>query len=218
MNLEKNGLTIKRMKGNILKGVEQYYSDKIILHGDSAQGVDWNSTDSQYLRFDQLRKLFDLQNNFSLLDYGCGSGEFVTYFDKLNLKQDFKYFGFDVSEPMLEISKNKQRDNVLFNNVLPVDKIDFTIASGLFNVKLNLASEVQWFDYIIDTINEFNSISEKGFAFNALTKYSDKEFMKDYLYYSDPLLLFDYCKRNFSKNVALLHDYNLYEFTIIVRK
>ena len=206
------------MKSNIIKGVEDYYSGKILLHGDSPQGVDWNSTESQYLRFDQLGKLFEFDNNFSLLDYGCGSGEFVTYFDKLNLKQNFKYVGFDVSEPMLSISRKKERDNVLFRSVLPTDKIDYTIASGLFNVKLNLASEDQWFDYIIETINEFNSISEKGFAFNALTKYSDKEFMKDYLYYSDPLVLFDYCKRNFSKNVALLHDYNLYEFTIIVRK
>ena len=38
------------------------------------------------------------------------------------------------------------------------------------------------------------------------------------LYYADPLDLFDYCKRNFSKNVALLHDYRLYDFTLIVRK
>jgi hypothetical protein len=51
-----------------------------------------------------------------------------------------------------------------------------------------------------------------------LTKYSDKEYMKEYLYYADPLYLFDYCKKHFSKNVALLHDYNLYEFSIIVRK
>ena len=206
------------MKSNILKGVEEYYSGKIKLHGDTAQGVDWNSTDSQYLRFDQLRKLFDLENDFSLLDYGCGSGEFVTYFDKLNLNQNFKYIGFDVSDPMLSIAKKKERGNVLFINSLLDKKNDYTIASGLFNVKLNLASDDQWFDYIIETINEFNSISDKGFAFNALTKYSDKEYMKDYLYYSDPLILFDYCKRNFSKNVALLHDYNLFEFTIIVRK
>ena len=39
--------------------------------------------------------------------------------------------------------------------------------------------------------------------------------MKDYLFYADPCQLFDYCKQNFSKQVALLHDYRLYEFTII---
>ena len=58
----------------------------------------------------------------------------------------------------------------------------------------------------------------RGFSFNCLTKYSDDTKMKDYLFYADPCQLFDYCKRNFSKQVALLHDYGLYEFTIIVRK
>ena len=38
------------------------------------------------------------------------------------------------------------------------------------------------------------------------------------LYYADPCALFDYCKRNFSRNVALLHDYKIYDFTLIVRK
>lgn len=63
-----------------------------------------------------------------------------------------------------------------------------------------------------------NEKSTLGFAFNALTKYSDPEFMKEELYYTDPLFMFDYCKTNFSKNVALLHDYRQYDFTILVRK
>jgi hypothetical protein len=58
----------------------------------------------------------------------------------------------------------------------------------------------------------------KGFAFNALTSYSDPERMKNTLYYADPCRLFDLCKREFSRDVALLHDYGLYEFTILVRK
>ena len=60
--------------------------------------------------------------------------------------------------------------------------------------------------------------SSRGFSFNCLTKYSDAEKMMDNLFYADPCDLFDYCKWNFSKQVALLHDYGLYEFTIIVRK
>ena len=38
------------------------------------------------------------------------------------------------------------------------------------------------------------------------------------LYYADPCALFDHCKTKYSRNVALLHDYGLYEFTLIVRK
>jgi hypothetical protein len=57
-----------------------------------------------------------------------------------------------------------------------------------------------------------------GFAFNCLTAYSDAHKMQSYLYYADPCRLFDLCKRRYSRNVALLHDYGLYEFTILVRK
>ena len=53
-----------------------------------------------------------------------------------------------------------------------------------------------------------------------LTRYSDADRMSQRpdLFFGDPLFFFDYCKRNFARNVALLHDYDLYDFTILVRK
>jgi len=72
--------------------------------------------------------------------------------------------------------------------------------------------------YILDTLENINEKSKKGFSFNMLTKYSDKELMRGDLYYADPLFFFDYCKRNYSKEISLLHDYDLYEFTILVKK
>jgi len=42
--------------------------------------------------------------------------------------------------------------------------------------------------------------------------------MRDYLYYGDPCFYFDLCKRSYSRQVALMHDYGLYEFTLLVRK
>ena len=97
------------------------------------------------------------------------------------------------------------------------DKHDYIVSSGIFNIKSDVSDE-DWRKYIVETIHMFNQVAVKGFAFNCLTKYSDVEYMKDYLYYADPLYLFDYCKKNFSKNVALLHDYGIYDFTILVRK
>jgi hypothetical protein len=94
---------------------------------------------------------------------------------------------------------------------------DYTIASGIFNLKFE-QSQAEWTDYILQTLHTLDQKSSKGFAFNALTSYSDPEYMKEELAYCDPCKLFDFCKRNFSKNVALLHDYNLYDFTILVRK
>jgi hypothetical protein len=68
------------------------------------------------------------------------------------------------------------------------------------------------------TLDVLDRASIRGFAFNSLTAYSDADRMRPHLYYPDPCELFDLCKRRYSRNVALLHDYGLYEFTILVRK
>ena len=55
----------------------------------------------------------------------------------------------------------------------------------------------------------------KALAFNLLSTYVD--WQEPHLFYGDPLFWFDHCKRNYSRQVALLHDYPLYEWTIVVR-
>ena len=99
----------------------------------------------------------------------------------------------------------------------PDQVADYGVASGIFNVKLQTSTE-EWKKYVLHTLEKIAGLSQKGFAFNVLTKYSDPDLMRSDLYYADPLALFDYCKKNFSRFVALLHNYPLYEFTILVRK
>lgn len=202
---------------NILKQVNQYYTSKIKEFGTTPQGVDWNSVESQELRFQVLSNLINEENNFSILDFGCGFGSMFNYFD--TKYKSFEYFGFDVSEEMIKaaVEKFSKKEYAKWSTCLAVEKVDYVIASGIFNVKLENTEE-DWLNYILETITKIDKSAKKGFAFNVLTKYSDKEYMKENLYYADPLYLFDYCKRNFSKNIALLHDYNIYEFSIIVRK
>ena len=202
---------------DIISGVEKYYSEKVKAFGANAKGVDWNSEESQNIRFVQLLKLINTEGNFSVLDYGCGYGTMFGFMK--SLFPQFKYTGFDISVDML---KEAQALYVTDNNAewmqeLGSDIYDYSIASGIFNVKQQHGAE-EWKVYIEETLQEINKVSGKGFAFNMLTSYSDTPFMKDYLYYADPCYFFDYCKRNFSKNVALLHDYELYEFCILVKK
>jgi hypothetical protein len=61
------------------------------------------------------------------------------------------------------------------------------------------------------------ALSVRGVAFNMLTAYSDPGHMRADLYYADASFYFDYCMRRFPRRVALLHDYDLYEFTILIR-
>jgi hypothetical protein len=87
--------------------------------------------------------------------------------------------------------------------------------SGTFNVRFE-ATDEEWGAFVADKLAEIDRHSRHGFAFNLLSTYVD--WKQPTLYYADPLHWFDHCKRNFSKQVALLHDYPLYEWTILVRK
>lgn len=207
------------MSDKITNKVSDYYSNKVRSFGATPQGVDWNSIESQTLRFKQLISVLpeDAQNHFSLLDYGCGYGAMYDF-----LKDRFiniSYYGYDISEEMINAAQllHKNDSSKWVINESELLPVDFVVASGIFNVKMDVKDQ-EWLSYILQTLNTINSIAKNGFAFNILTGYSDRELMKSNLFYADPAFLFDYCKREFSPYVALLHDYPLYEFTILVRK
>jgi SAM-dependent methyltransferase len=202
----------------VLGPVERYYTAKVREHGATAQGADWNSRESQELRFAQLIKVVDVAQPFSIVDYGCGYGALVDYMRERDY--DFTYRGFDISPVMLERARQAHGNDPRCVFVADRDSLqpsDYAVASGIFNVRLEVADDV-WLKYVLETIAELNRLGVKGFAFNAMTKYSDADRMRPNLYYADPLYLFDHCKVHHSRWVALLHDYGLYEFTVIVRR
>ncbi len=203
-------------KEEILNKAEKYYTEKVLEHGNGPQASDWNSVAAQEIRFEQLTKILPIDNKtaFSICDYGCGTGDFESYIGRYY--QSYSYYGYDVSAEMVDKAKNTHV-GVFYHGSEILSSYDYIVASGIFNVRQNVCDE-DWLEYIIDTLQMFYKYACKGFAFNCLTKYSDTEYMKKYLYYADPLYLFDFCKKNFSKNVALLHDYNIYDFTILVRR
>lgn len=170
------------------------------------------------MRFAQLLKLVDRRLPFTINDFGCGYGALADYLQKV--AHPFQYWGFDISHQMIARAKelHAAASQITFvNDELELREADYTVASGIFNVKLDTPA-AEWEKYILETLKTIDALSRNGFAFNLLTKYSDQDFMRPDLYYGDPLFFFDYCKTNYSRFVALLHDYPLYEFTILVRK
>lgn len=205
-------------KGAILSEAEKYYSAKLEQYGVTPNGVDWNSKESQVLRFEQLCKIINTMGPFSINDLGCGYGALYDFiFEK---HEQCSYFGIDISPSMIQAAKSRFQSSKRVSFIVsdkPEQVADYGMASGIFNVR-SATSDSDWYIYIEDTLSTLNSTSRLGFSFNCLTLYSDKDKMADHLFYADPGKLFDLCKRRFSNNVALLHDYGLFEFTILVRK
>jgi trans-aconitate methyltransferase len=84
----------------LLSEVQQYYSGRVREFGATARGVDWNSAESQELRFAQLAKLWDGEKGVvNLIDSGCGYGALV---DHLRASGSaFRYQGYGVSAEMI---------------------------------------------------------------------------------------------------------------------
>lgn len=209
---------MQKNKTDLLTEVADYYSEKLAQHGETPRGVDWNGEESQELRFEQLCKIIEERSPFSINDLGCGYGALHDFLARRF--SGFSYSGIDVSESMIRSAEQRYRGmpqaRFVFSSE-PESVADYGVASGIFNVRMG-RSDAEWRAYLEATLDILDRSSRLGFSFNCLTSYSDAEKMRDYLYYADPCALFDLCKRRYSRNVALLHDYGLYEFTILVRK
>ena len=202
------------------KELNEYFTEKLETFGPTPQGIDCNGAPAQLARFAELVRVIKTSKPFTVTDYGCGYG---AMFDFLNAQGwQFEYYGVDIIEKMVFAGRDVHKDfpNAHFTTdekELPVT--DYLVAQGIFNIKMETPYD-EWLEFIIETLPRMDALCSKGFSFNMLTKYSDEDRMAERsdLFYGDPLFFFDFCKRNFSRNVALLHDYDLYDFTIIVRK
>ena len=203
-----------------MKDSRAYFTDKIRKYGPAPQGVDYNGPQAQTARFEQLVKVIDPSSHFDVIDFGCGYGALLDYLSQRGW--DFSYYGFDVLAEMVDAGRkaHQDREHALFTmdaSDLPI--CDYVIAGAIFNNKFE-APVAAWGEHVLAVLSTINALARKGFAFNILSIYSDADRMaqRPDLYFADPLVHFDHCKRNYSQDVALLHDYGLNDFTILVRK
>jgi SAM-dependent methyltransferase len=200
----------------IVGSVARYYSARLETYGATPWGVDWNSEASQNVRFEQLQRVLEWGTPISIIDYGCGYGAMAMHL--VENGGDFTYTGFDVSEEMINKARGLISDPRCMFTTRSADlqPADYTLASGIFNVRLD-TPEPDWRAYIAVTIDAIAGYSRRGFAFNMLTRFADAHLMREDLFYADPMSYFALCKETYSSDVALLHDYELYEFTMLVR-
>lgn len=202
----------------ILERVRRYYDEKIDICGATPWGVDWDSSESQRLRFKQLLTLCNPPRNFSINDYGCGYGALARYMASQGYI--FSYCGFDISTRMIAEAKTlykNWKNCEFFTDESLLNPADYTVASGIFNVKLQTSNE-EWETYVFHTLEKIAALSKVGFAFNMLIRDSDRNRMRSELYYVDPYFLLDGCKTRFSGQVSLLQDNELCECSLLVVK
>jgi SAM-dependent methyltransferase len=202
----------------LLGPVRRLYVESLHEHGTTSKAVGWKDEAEQQLRFDKLAGIVDGQaGSLTVNDLGCGYGAMFEYLARRFDQRLTGYLGIDISEEMIAAARARVTDAraTFAQETVLADDADYTFVSGTFNVKMN-ASHDRWTELIETTLEQAAARSRKGLAFNLLSTYVD--WRVDHLYYGDPRHFFDFCRRRLSRYVTLLHDYPLYEWTILVHK
>jgi SAM-dependent methyltransferase len=197
--------------------VAGYYAAKLKAHGATPQGVDWNGEHSHAVRHHQFLRLIGDARDASLIDLGCGFGDFYRFLRAHEFSGH--YAGYDIAPEMIAQARALHGEGPRCRwevSGVPEAPADFAIASGVFNVKGEV-DDAAWAGYVRDTIVLLARCSRRGFAFNVLSLSSDPERRRATLFYADPVATLQACLNDYGRQVALLQDYGLYEFTIIVR-
>ena len=141
---------------------EKFYTSAIELYGTTAKGVNWSSKNSQEVRFDAILEMLpqDL-SSLSLVDAGCGFGDFYLYMQK---KQNLpkQYIGIDKVTDMYSIASEKTGCEII-NADICKDKIpqaSFFTCSGAMNILHSFETSL--------FIRRCYESSTKGFIFNIL--------------------------------------------------
>jgi cyclopropane fatty-acyl-phospholipid synthase-like methyltransferase len=125
--------------------------NKRLNHPKRSSKVAWDAPGSQENNFEIVEK--EINQNDTLLDYGCGIGDLIPYLEIEN-KEIAEYLGVDINPNYIDLAKEEYPDNnfQLIKNVEDISgKWDTICAIGVFT----------WFIEKEEFINTINTLYDK---------------------------------------------------------
>ncbi|MEZ0308378.1 MAG: trans-aconitate 2-methyltransferase [Ramlibacter sp.] len=203
-----------------LAEVGHYYDLKARRHGPTPRGVDWPDAPSQALRFAQLLKLCDFAQPRSLNDLGCGYGALLDHLRQHHPGAAVDYRGVDVAPSMIELARQRHAATPTSAFVVassPGRVADYSVASGIFNVKLECA-EPAWEALVAATLADLSAHSRIGFAANFIEPAQPGVGSPHQLYRVARARWTAHCIGKLGCRVEIVDGYGLPEYTLIARK
>ncbi len=199
--------------------VAAYYAAKLARHGAIPLGVDWSCEATQRLRFAKLLQVCAFDRPFSLNDFGCGYGALAVFLAERYPDTAIDYLGIDMVPSMIERARRRHRGKPLIRFALGRSiprQADYAVASGVMNVKLHQPLPI-WEGFVRSVLDDMHRTSRIGFAVNFLAS-PHPDAPPNQLYCPPPETWVRYCEQILGCSVAVLADYGMREYTLLVRR
>lgn len=201
------------MKPNDKQRVIDRYNQRLREFGDDIRTLSSGTDDRRHLRWQVLTEV-GLYNGSSVLDLGCGFGDFYAYVRDRGLA--IEYEGCDINPNLIEIARKKYPEakfSVIDIQAADLGRnYDFVVSSSAFN---NIISDEDQYDYAASILRRAYELAGKAVAIDFLTSYVD--FESEGGFYYSPERMFSLAKQ-VTKRVSLRHDYPLFEFCLYLYK
>lgn len=206
-----------------------YFEGLLAKHGENHQALDWNSRESQQLRYKIFQEIFiygKKASSISLLDLGCGLGDLYGFLkkEKLLAKHRIKYRGYDISPKLIAAAKKKYSEaSFEVKDILSergLSKVDYIFCSGIFNIRTTETES--HLEFVKNMLLRMYDLVNYGVAVNFLSEgalpLSDWDDLNSGRYhYFKPEEIIRFC-RFICGQYILRHDYHLGDFTVYLLK
>ena len=202
-----------------LAAVAGYYGERLRRFGATPLGVDWPHRPNQELRLLQLLRLCDFSAPCSLNDVGCGYGALRGLLSRRQRRAQIDYLGTDVSAAMVAAARRRwrRRADCAFEVAAGATRVaDYSLASGIFNVKLDCPLP-DWEALVARTLDNLRRHSRLGYGVNFIDPPAPGQASPPELYRPPAEQWLAHLARHQPDcDVALLRGYGLPEYTLWV--
>ncbi len=187
-----------------------FYNFHLHKFGDRPEALRW-TPQGQLRRFTTLADIAPDLHGSTVLDYGCGTGDFYRFLKRRGI--NVEYTGVDINKNFIELAKQKYpecRFRVMDISEDILDGFyDYIFICGVFNLLVPGVKE----DLKESLVTLFQHCN-KGLALSALSSHTP---VKDpELNYTSPEEMVQFSIENLSPYIALRHDRIQYDFTLYI--
>lgn len=158
-----------------------FYQKLAKKFGHTHRALGWASTKSQEKRYLKIIKTVKNWKNLSVLDVGCGFGDFYDYLQQYVALKNFSYLGIDYHREFIhEATLRYPGINVQNLDFLNYKKKhDIVIANGSFNVAMPDHK-----NYFLFALKKLKSLSKKQCVITCLSDQTNNKKEKTFYYFS----------------------------------